>query len=100
MLLMVSHRDSLSRMADMALQQTNSPTLAKLIRRGEVMRNPHENEANWRASVTLTRQVPDSDWLVALVENPQHLKIRSDRLFTYRYYLDILDYMAGSTTPG
>jgi CheY-like chemotaxis protein len=90
-LLLISHRDQLPSMAENAQQ---SPELASLLRRGEVLTNPHNQQGDWRQSLTLAQAVPDSQWLVARVEDPTHLYINSERLFNYQYFLEILDYMA------
>ena len=91
-LVMIGDSEYLGRCANRAQRQ--APEMADLLRRGEVMHNPHATrDGDWRAAAVLASRVADSDWTVALVEDPQHLKISADRLLNYNYYLEILDYI-------
>ena len=95
-LLLVGHQRQLEKAAQRLDRQGKSAELAALLRRGEVILNPYDDDGDWRTATKLAQAVAGSDWLVAEVHDPGHLKIQSERLFSYHYYLDILDYMANA----
>lgn len=96
-LLLVAHRNQLASMAADALsRQRATAAVTQLIAGGEVIPNPYDDQSDWRRSLTLAHPIPDTDWLVAEVNDPKHLKIEPERLLTFDYYLGILDYLADS----
>ena len=95
-LLLIGHRRQLPKTAERAAGAGAPRELVELLRRGEVMQNPYDESGDWRRATMLAQPIAGSDWLVAAIANPGHLKIQPERLFTYQYYLEILDYMVAA----
>ena len=98
-LMMVANREQLGHHANLARQQGAPGEIANLIERGEVLANPYSNDdprpRDWRASISLAQQVPKApQWVLALVQQPSHMRISPKQLLNYHYYLEILDYLA------
>jgi len=96
LLLISSHERR--RQSLMQAKRLGAPThLLSLIEHGELLTDipkTADTPIDWRSHIHLAQALPGSaDWSVAIVEHPKVLKYEGDSLFTYRYYLEILDYI-------
>jgi len=96
-LLLISNQERRQQSLEQARRLGAPADLLRLIEHGEVITDipkAADTGIDWRAHIHLAQALPGSaDWSAAIVEHPKVLKYEGDGLFTYRYYLEILDYI-------